>query len=126
MSRSVKKWVGKTDDTKPPPRVRLRVFEAHGGRCHLTGRKIQPGDDWELDHIVALVNGGTNDEDNLAPAIKEAHRKKTATDVAIKKKDRRVRSKHFGAHKPKSSFPTSRKGPFKAKIWGGTVRRDEE
>jgi 5-methylcytosine-specific restriction endonuclease McrA len=69
MSRSVDLWVGKTDDEKVPPRVRLRVFEAHGGRCWISGRKIMPGDKWEIDHEVALINGGTHSEANLAPAL---------------------------------------------------------
>ena len=38
MSRSVDLWVGKTDDAKVPARVRLRVFEAYGGRCWISGR----------------------------------------------------------------------------------------
>lgn len=29
MSRSVEEWVGKTDDTEAPPRVRLRPFGAN-------------------------------------------------------------------------------------------------
>ena len=72
MSRELPLWVGATDDAKVPPRVRLRVFEAHGGRCWLSGRKIMPGDKWELDHKVALINGGRHAEDNLAPALSEA------------------------------------------------------
>lgn len=108
MSRSVPEWVGKTDDTPAPPRVRLRVFEAHGGKCHLTGRKINPGDKWDLDHVTALVNGGENRESNLAPALRTEHRKKTAADVAQKAKDRRVRSKHLGIALKKRKMPYRR------------------
>lgn len=57
MSRSTPEWIGKTDDETPPLRVRLRVFEAYGGKCYLTGRKIMPGDEWDLDHKIALCNG---------------------------------------------------------------------
>lgn len=52
MTRSVPEWVGKTDDTKVPPRVRLRCFEREGGICHLSGIKIRAGDSWELDHKI--------------------------------------------------------------------------
>lgn len=38
MPRKVNEWIGKTDDTMPPPSVRLRIFEQHGGRCRLTGK----------------------------------------------------------------------------------------
>lgn len=99
MSRSVDLWTGKTDDTPIPPRVKLRVFERHGGVCHLSGRKIMPGDQWDCDHVVALINGGRNAEDNLAPALRDKHREKTAEDVALKSKVARVRAKHLGVWK---------------------------
>lgn len=123
MSRSVPEWIGKTDDTPAPPRVRLRVFEAHGGVCHLTGRKIGPGDKWDLDHVTALCNGGENRESNLAPALREEHRKKTAKDVAQKAKDRRVKAKHIGAYEAKSSIPGGRKSKWKRKVDGTVVPR---
>lgn len=124
MSRSVPEWIGKTDDAKVPPRVRLRVFERDGGVCHLTGRKILPGDDWDLDHVVALVNGGEHRESNLAPALRIEHRKKTAEDVALKAKDRRVRQKHLGIKQTKAVIPGSKASKWKRKLDGTTVRRE--
>lgn len=94
--RSLPEWIGKTPDTPAPPRVRLRVFEAYGGRCYLSGRKIVPGDKWELEHKLALSLGGENREANLAPALKDAHKAKTASDVKAKAKADRVRKKHLG------------------------------
>ena len=126
MTRSVPEWVGKTDDTKIPPRVRLRVFEAHKGVCHLTGQKINPGDLWDCDHVLALVNGGENRESNLAPALRKAHRIKTAQDVAKKATERRKRQKHLGIHKTSNPLPGGRKSKFKKKICGQVVRRDED
>lgn len=84
MSRALPEWVGKTPDAKVPPRVRLRIFEREGGRCHLSGRKIVAGDLWDLDHGKALVNGGEHRESNLFPALRDKHREKTAADVAEK------------------------------------------
>lgn len=116
MSRQVDEWWGATDDTPVPPRVRLRVFEAHGGRCHLSGRKIMPGEAWDLDHVIALINGGQHRESNLAPALKAPHREKTAEDVALKSKLYRIRAKHTGAW-PKGQkiqsrgFSTKRRNP---------------
>lgn len=104
MTRSLDLWVGKDDDAKVPPRVRLRVFEAYGGRCWLSGRKIMPGDAWDLDHKVALINGGRHAEDNLAPALRSKHREKTVADVATKSKVYRQRGKHLGIIKPKGSL----------------------
>lgn len=102
MARSVDEWVGKTDDTPIPPRVKLRVFEAHGGRCHLSGRKIMVGDAWDCDHVIALINGGENRERNLAPALRSKHREKTAADVALKAKTDRIKKKRLGLHQPKT------------------------
>ena len=98
MTRSVPEWVGSTDDAAIPPRVRLRVFERHNGRCHISGRKITPADKWECDHVIALVNGGEHREANLAPALADRHREKTADDVRTKAKIARVRAKHLGVH----------------------------
>jgi 5-methylcytosine-specific restriction protein A len=99
--RSVDTWVGSTPDTKVPPRVRLRIFEREGGRCWISGRKIMAGDQWDLDHKVALCNGGAHSEDNLFPALRDKHREKTAADVAEKSKVARQRAKHLGIF-PKS------------------------
>ena len=99
MSRSVPEWVGKSHDTSIPNRVRLRVFERADGICHLSGRKIRPGDDWDCDHVVALVNGGEHRESNLAPAIRDKHREKTAEDVKEKSILARKRKKHIGIKK---------------------------
>lgn len=99
MARATEEWIGKSDDAQAPPRVRARVFAAHDGRCHRTGRKIMAGEAWELDHIVALINGGENRESNLAPILAgKPHREKTAEDVAIKKKTAKMRAKHLGVY----------------------------
>lgn len=95
--RSVPEWIGATPDTPVPPRVKLRVFLAHGGRCHLTGRIIRPpADKWECDHVIALTNGGENRESNLAPALADAHREKTNRDVAEKAKTASLQMSHLG------------------------------
>lgn len=84
MARTVEEWIGATDDQIPPPRVRLRVFDAHNGRCHCCTRKIRAGEYWECDHVIALINGGENREKNLAPACNNCCRSKTARDMAEK------------------------------------------
>lgn len=99
MSRAVKEWIGKTDDARVPPRVRLRVFTARDGICHISGRKIAAGEPWELEHIVALCNGGQHRESNLAPALVAPHKLKTAADRAEKKIIDRKRKKHLGIRK---------------------------
>jgi 5-methylcytosine-specific restriction protein A len=100
--RTVEEWVGKTDDTPVPPRVRLRIFERYEGKCYLSGRKIMPGDTWELEHIKALCNGGAHREFNMAPALAAPHKIKTKADRREKQKVDRVRKKHLGMKKPRT------------------------
>lgn len=124
-ARSVAEWVGTTPDTQVPPRVRVRVFERDGGKCCECGRKIGPADQWICDHTVAIINGGANREINLRTICGWCDRNvKTPADVAIKSKTARVKTKHLGIAK-RSSFPGARSSPWKAKIGGGWVRRDE-
>ena len=125
MSRSVPEWIAKNDDQEIPARVRLRVFEAHGGICQETGRKITPADKWECDHKTALINGGEHRESNLQPVLSEAHREKTKEDVALKSKIARVRNKHIGIEKRKQKIPGS-KGTGLRKKLDGTVLRVSE
>jgi 5-methylcytosine-specific restriction protein A len=102
VGRSTDEWIGKMPDTKVPPRVRLRIWDRHGGRCHITGLKIQTGQAWDCDHIIALCNGGEHRESNLAPALKEPHKAKTADDVKIKAKVDRIRKREAGIRKPRT------------------------
>lgn len=103
MSRSVEEWRGSTPDAKIPARVRLRVFERYGGRCYLTGQLIRPGDAWQVEHILAIINGGENRESNLAPALVAPHKEKTRQDLKTKSKTARIKAKHLGLHR--SSHP---------------------
>lgn len=105
MSRAIKEWVGETDDTAVPGRVRLRVFERAGGRCYICTRKIMVGEYWESDHVTALINKGENRETNLAPACCNCCRPKTAKDVAEKSAVAVTRKKHLGITKPKHKWP---------------------
>jgi 5-methylcytosine-specific restriction protein A len=120
--RAVEEWIGSSPDAKVPPRVRLRIFERHGGRCHISGRKIAAGEPWELDHVVALINGGEHRESNLAPALRDKHRAKTAVDVAEKSSVRQRALSHRGI-RPKSKFPCSRDSKFKRTLDGRVVLR---
>lgn len=115
MSRSTDEWIGKDDDAVPPPRVRLRVFDAVGGCCHLCRRKIFPGEYWQADHVIALCNGGANRESNLAPACRNCCYTKTAADVAEKSDIADKRKKHI---LPKEPHPNFRKPPGFKYQWG--------
>lgn len=61
-------------------RTRERYFRLHPlcVMCTHSGR-VTPAT--ELDHIVALVNGGTNDDSNRQGLCADCHKVKTAADV---------------------------------------------
>lgn len=100
MARTVEEWVGKTDDAVPPPRVRLRSLDAHNGRCWKCTRKILTGEYWQLDHKIALINGGENRERNLAPLCCNCCPDKNAADVGEKSTVAEKRKKHALPRKP--------------------------
>ncbi len=120
--RALPKWVGETDDSPIPARVRIRVFERYGGVCQLSGRKIRPGDKWEAHHALAISLGGTNSEDNLVPVLVDAHKEQTRTDMRQKSKNYRVRRKHLGIRKP-SRFACARNSKWRKKLNGEVVPR---
>ncbi len=103
--RKTEEWIGNTPDSKVPPHVRLRIFRREEGICHISGRKIGVADKWDLDHRIALCNGGEHRESNLFPAIRDKHREKTAEDVAERAKTDALSKKHLGITKPKYNWP---------------------
>lgn len=122
MSREVPEWIGRTDDSPVPDRVKVRVFEKYHGRCYLSGIRLTPGT-WEIEHIQAIINGGENRETNLAPVSKgKVHRGKTREDVKIKSLTYRKKKANIGIRK-KSRFPGSKDSPWKQKLDGTWVRR---
>jgi|SRR5215208_652441 len=106
MTRAVPEWIGKTPDSRPPMRVRLRVADRDGWICHWSGRPVRPGDNWDADHFTAIINGGENRESNLRLILRgKPHKEKTAQDVAIKKITYRKRVKTYGTRESKSKWP---------------------
>jgi 5-methylcytosine-specific restriction endonuclease McrA len=121
MTRAVKEWIGKTPDTQPPPRVRIRVFLAGDKRCGHCTRQLRPGDHWDLDHVQALINGGENREANLQVLCRACHGAKTAGDVKEKAGTARVRAKHYGVRKkPGRPMPGTKASRWHKKM-NGTV-----
>lgn len=124
MPRSTEEWIGKTDDSVAPPRVRLRVFLKFDGTCQCgCGTKINHKP-WQLDHKTALINGGENRESNLWPLLTEHHKTKTAQDSAEKSRTYYKRLSNYGI-KSRSGrpMPGSKASGWKRKISGEWVRR---
>lgn len=105
IGRASNEWIGATPDTRAPDYVRLRVFNRYHGICYLSGKKIRPGDAWDLEHVKALCNGGENRESNMAPAFRgKVHQQKTASDRALKAKTDSMQRKHIGIPKKKKKM----------------------
>jgi len=116
MARPVPEWIGKHHGVNIPPRVRQRIYDRDNGICHLCKLAIKPGETWQADHVIALINGGEHREANLAPVHGHCHVGKTVLDVKEKAKIAKGRGKHTGAIRPKQSiksagFPSSPKHP---------------
>lgn len=62
-------------------KLRPRVFGRQLGICAMCGSLRNPTPAQELDHIVPLAQGGTNDDDNLQALCRACHAKKTASEL---------------------------------------------
>lgn len=76
------------------PKERAALFEKAGGRCQNCTRKIMGFEDWDIDHVLPLACGGTNDEENLQVLCPSCHGRKTPDDVSDAAKIKRVAIKH--------------------------------
>lgn len=107
-------------------RERAKIFLANDGRCHICGEKIDGmHEKWQVDHIVPLEMNGDDEGDNLAPAHKSCHARKTASkDVPEIRKAQRMERRTMGIRRqPKSPLPGSKESGWKKKISGEWVRR---
>ena len=103
------------------PRQRLKLFEAHKGRCVICGRNIDAGDRWIVEHIRPLGLGGSNDDDNLGPVHEACAHAKThgATgDAAQIARAKRIKMRHIGIRAARSTiqsrgFPKVEREPKK-------------
>ena len=64
--------------------IRERIFKRDCGLCQECQRngRLKPGT--QIDHIVALANDGSNDDDNLECICLECHSAKSLVDLGLK------------------------------------------
>lgn len=64
-----------SERTKLPKKLRFDVFNRDGFICQYCGRR-PPAVVLEVDHIIAIANGGTDDRDNLITSCFDCNRGK--------------------------------------------------
>ncbi len=76
------------------PQERAKIFALAGGQCAQCTRKIMAGEDWDLDHRLALELGGDNSIGNMQVLCSWCHVEKTAEDHEQAGHARRSYTKH--------------------------------
>lgn len=124
MSRSVPEWIGKDDDERIPPRVKLRIFERYNQRCCncellIVGRLLP-----NYDHVIPLINGGSNRESNIQLLCSECHKDKTKGDIRDKSNiyNKRIRRLKLRKKRP---IPGSKGSGFRRKMDGTVIKVKE-
>lgn len=103
-------------------RDRVELFWAREGKCDRCEIKLMHRK-YEIDHRIALCNGGSNDHANLRLLCLACHKSKTRKDVKAAAKGVRIQAQHIGAKRSRNPLPFGRRSPFKKKLTGEIVRR---
>jgi len=103
-----------------------KLFLERGGRCGQCQRKLMPGDDWIVEHVLALENGGTNDWDNLDITCSWCKPAKDAKDHATAGHIRRAATKHIVPKSMRKKSALSKKPGFKFDWRAGRYVREDE
>lgn len=105
---------------------RIDVLHANSGQCHHCHQTINPArEEFEVEHVVPLALGGTDDVSNLKPIHLHCHREKTRSDVKKIAKAKRVKAKHEGRFRPpRHQLPGGKGSGLKKKLNGEVVRRE--
>lgn len=72
-----------------------KLFLERGGCCHMCKRKLYAGDQWIVEHLIALENGGTNDWSNLGITCSWCKPIKDADDHKNAGHSRRMVTRHI-------------------------------
>lgn len=104
-------------------RQRVMLFEAHGGKCWRCGLPITIKDEWELGHCGRAY---WLDGHEVAPEHKRCNREDAKEQTKAAAKSVRIRAKAYGIKRTKHIVPGSKASPWKKKLDGTVVRRDEQ
>lgn len=87
------------------PQRRARIYAQERGICWKCERRLSPGDLWSVEHVIALENGGPDDDANCRVTCDWCKLGKDREDHALAAKGRARATKHTvpGRH-PKRGF----------------------
>ena len=124
MVRELPPWKGANDDTPIPARVKVRTFERFGGACAVCTLSIVGKLLPAYDHVIPIIAGGSNSEDNLQLLCVPCHLLKTKADVKEKSLVYRKKAKNIGLKLTKSRpMAGSKASGWKRKMDGTVTRR---
>lgn len=115
----------------------MKIYLDAKGICCLCQTQIDgTRETWIIEHVLALADGGLDTESNMAPAHAKCAKKKTSKEATERAKHRRAAEKAHGADKAAAAFEgkakmkgrgfqTNRNSPFKKKMDGSVVRRND-
>ena len=79
---------------------RVRIYDRDRGLCHLCKLPIHLGEQWHVEHVKPLWEGGADEEVNMAPAHVDCHATKSKEEAAPRAKTTAQRAKAIGATHP--------------------------
>jgi hypothetical protein len=102
---------------------RVRIFQAHGGRCCICGGEIGIKA-WFVEHIKPLWLGGPDEEANMGPAhVRPCAVFKTKQEARVRAKTYRQRARHLGIKRRKGRPMPGTIASGWRKKFDGTVER---
>ena len=84
--REIPEWIGKTDDTPIPDRVKRRICQRQGFACVDCGRPFSLRCKAEMDHRPPLWADGENRESKIVAACSVCHSAVTQVDATTRAK----------------------------------------
>lgn len=104
LAPTKRKKIGRKEATK--------IFLEHNGICCNCGKQITSAEDWFIEHVDALILGGSESADNRRPShVKKCKAKKDKSDAGTRSKRDRIITKHWHREDaPKPQWPSQRLG----------------